>query len=687
MDPGVGDLEAGSTVESSAPVATDPRDAPRARYPYLIAGLLYLALAVLLWAHVWTGHPSAVATCGCGDTSSSIWFTFWPAYGISHGLDPLFSTAVGYPTGVSLVFAAFGIPMAPVTWLVGTIASLNFALTVIPVLSALAMFALVRRWVIWMPAAFVAGLFYGFSPLVLNNLTSAHIDLTLVAIPPLVVICLDELVIRQRRRPVAVGIVLGVLVSLQFLIGTEILVLLMIEAAMGLVLIVIDVARRDPDALRIHARPAGIGFVVAALTSCVLLAYPVWLVVAGPAHYSGSIHPGLNLSAFGGNAQRFFLPPKPATHGAFSSAFFRIVGGYQGPVLSAQFFGVGVLVVGVAGALIWRRQRILWLFGLLGLASLFLTTSSGPWLGSLPILKNIVPSHFVLFAYLAVAVLLGVIVDNTRSAVNFAYRSRPAGDTEVGSEGWSDALRRWPGAVGGLVVAVVAIAPPAAYVAQGIPFTVEPIVLPTWFRTVAPHLSGHPVVLALPAPFSATKAGLKWTDATGRSYPLIISGKQAAMTWQALGGQRFSIVGSGGLGAGTVRTKAENEGQNVISQVTFAYAAPPMVTSDDIEAVTRSLRGWRVDTVVLPDQPELPEYDQVASVPDMVALITGATGIVPVHTADAWVWTGVRQATATTPSTVPTGARFASCTAGAGSGGGHVVVDHVVTCILNTESP
>ena len=555
---------------------------------------------------------------------------------------------------------------------------MNVALTAFPVLSALAMFALVRRWVTWMPAAFVAGLFYGFSPFVLNNLTSGHVDFTLVAIPPLVVICLDELLIRQRRSSAAVGVVLGILLSLQFLVGTEILVLLLIEAALGILLIVIDAARRHPATLRSHVRHAATGFAVAAATSVVLLAYPVWLIFAGPAHYSGSIHPGLRLSAFGGSAQRFFLPAKPAVHGAFSSAFFHIVGGYQGPVLSAQYFGVGILVVCVAGTLAWRRQRLLWLFGLLAVASMFLVTSSGPVLGSLPVLQNVVPGHYVLFAYLAVAVLLGVIVDDTRTAVNEWSARSDAGAPSTASSTGRNAWRRWPGAVGGLAVAFVAVAPPAAYVAQGIPFTVEPIVLPTWFRTVAPHLAGHPVVLVLPAPFSATTSKLKWTDARGRGIPLIFSGKQAAMTWQALGGQRFSIVGSGGLGAGTVHSSAENAGQNVISRVTFAYTAPPVVTSRDVAAVTRALRGWRVDTVVLPDQAELPEYDKVASVPDMAALITAATGIRPTFVARAWVWNGVAGAA---PSALPTAEQLTSCTNDTATTGAGAV-DRIVACML-----
>ena len=560
MSPTDDDAAAASATESTG-TGPDDHGARRPRYPYLVAGALYLALSVLLWAHVWTAYPTAVTICGCGDTSPTIWFTFWPAYAFSHGLDPLFSTAVGYPTGISLIFAPFGVALAPLTWLFGSIASLNVALTVIPVLSALAMFALVRRWVSWMPAALVAGLFYGFSPFVLNNLTSTHVDLTLVAVPPLVVICLDELLIRQRRRPLPTGFGLGVLLSLQFLVGTEVLVLLLVEVAIGIVLVVLYVGRRDPAVLRAHARAAVTGGVVAAVTMCVLLAYPVWLVVAGPAHYSGSIHPGLRLSSFGGTAQRFFLPAKPAVHGAFSSAFFRIVGGYQGPVLSAQYFGLGVLIVCIVGVAVWRRQRILWLFGLLAVISMFLVTSSGPWSGSLPVLKNVVPGHYVLFAYLAVAVLLGVIVDNTRNAVNDLSARSAHGLAPASSSGRRSPWRQLPGAAGGLAVALVAVFPPAAYVSHGIPFTVQPIVLPTWFRTVAPHLTDRPVLLVLPAPFSATTSKLKWTDASGRSYPLILSGKQAAMTWQALGGQRFSIVGSGGLGAGTVRTTTENAGK------------------------------------------------------------------------------------------------------------------------------
>ena len=364
--------------------------------------------------------------------------------------------------------------------------------------------------------------------------------------------------------------------------------LLVLEAGLAVLLIVIYAARRHHA--RAHVRPAVVGGAAAGVTACVLLAYPVWLIVAGPAHYSGSIHPGLSLSSFGGSAQRFFLLARPAVHGAFSAAFFHIVGGYQGPVLSGQYFGLGALMVCLVGVAVWRRQRLLWLFGILAVVSMFLVTSSGPFIGSLPVLKNVVPSHFVLFAYLAVAVLLAVIIDNTRTALKAEYgREATAMDPpRPGSR--RGASGRWPGAAGRAGRGVHRRGTPCVHLAQGIPFTVQPIVLPNWFRTVAPHLQRRPVVLALPAPFSATKSGLKWTDTTGRRYPLILSGKQAAMTWQALSGQRFSMVGSGGLGAGTVRSGVTNAGQNVISLGDLRLPDPAGRHRYDFEAVQRALR-------------------------------------------------------------------------------------------------
>ena len=644
--------------------------------PYLIAGSAYLLLSVFMWIHVWSGHPSSVTACGCGDTSPTIWYMAWPAYAMVHGQNPLYSTAIGYPTGVNLVFTAYGIVMAPVTWLFGPVVAVNVILTASPVLSALAMFALVRRWVSWMPAACLAGLFYGFSPFVVNNLGVAHVDFVMIAIPPLVVLCLDELLIRQQRRPAVVGIIMGLLISAQFFVGVEILTLMIIEAAIGIVMIVVYTAVRNPATLRKHAGHAATGGVAAILTAAVLLALPAWFALAGPAHFSPVTHPGVQLTEYSASiSDAVFASPVVKT-----PQWQHIVGGYQGPALSAQYFGLGVVLVCLAGLIVWWKDRLLWLFGVLSVVTLLLATSSGAWLARFPLLKNAFPVHFVLFVYLAVAVVLALIMDHTRSAIRQLGERRNAASNGRTSRWWM-AFYSWSAALAALLVAVVAMAPPAAYLAKSIPMTVEPIVLPTWFRAVAPRLPGHPVVLALPAPFTTTTPGVTWEAKGGHRYLQGISIKQGALTWHALTGQGYSLVGPGGLGVGAKHDAGEDQGQNVITKVTFAYGSSPNVTSSDIVAVHRALSEWGVTMVVLPDQPELPSYDQVASVTAMAALISAATGARPTHVADAWVW---RRVNRDNPVAYPDGPQYAQCTTGLPTRGAFAV-QRTTACVLESR--
>ena len=111
----------------------------------------YLVLGVGLWWGVWSTHPTAVTTCGCGDAARFLWFFQWPAFALAHGHNVLYSTWLFHPGGINLLddtsVVALGVVLAPVTWLWGPVASMNVALTLAPVLSALSMFLLLRRWV------------------------------------------------------------------------------------------------------------------------------------------------------------------------------------------------------------------------------------------------------------------------------------------------------------------------------------------------------------------------------------------------------------------------------------------------------------------------------------------------------------------------------------------------------------
>ena len=613
----------------------------------MLAGAVYLILSLIIWSHIWTSHPTSTFTCGCGDGSLVTWYLEWPAYAISHGLNPLYGRAMFFPTGVNLLANAsavgIGVLLAPITWLFGPVATLNVAVTLSPALSSLAMFILLRRWVSWAPAAFFGGLFYGFSPFFITNLTDAHFFLGMAVVPPLVVACLDELLVRQRSRPVVTGIVLGLLITLQFFLSTEVLVMTAIMGVVGLVLVLGYACWKHFDLVREHAHYAAVGLASGVVTAGVLLAYPAWFALAGPAHLSGQVWSFLDLKAGGSSFNHLFVPESQsavrAGLGITSFGLSHATGGYQGAVLSPEYFGFGVFAVVMAGLLIWRHDRRLWLFGGLSLVSLVLSFgapkgSVDPWqvLARLPEFDNVVPSRFVLITYLCVAVMLGLIVEHTYQSVRQRRdRSVVAGPPD---QRWSR-LPRWSGAAAGVIVAGIAIVPPAAYLGQNIPVSTEPLVVPTWFRTVAPHLRGDQVLLAFP------------------------SGAGPVLLWQAVDNMHFSLAEGGGPEATYSQQPGEIPGVDVIGNVSISYGIAHPVTPSGVLAVRRDLDDWKVTTVVIPDEPGLPVYDQIPSVTVAAALITAATGELPVHQSDAWVWTGVNHSGSPVPISTE---GFARCT-------------------------
>ncbi len=484
-----------------------------------------------MWWHVWSNHPTSTILCGCGDTSQFVWFLQWPAYALSHGLNPFFSTAASYPHGINLLSVtsvlAVGILFAPITWIFGPIATLNVALLLSPVLSGMAMFILLRRWVSWDPAAFIGGLLYGFSPLILTSLYFSHLNLTISPIPPLVVACLDEIVIRQRRRPVVTGVLLGLLVTLQFFLSTELLVIIAMAGTFGLALVIAYAAWRRPEALRRHARFAAVGLAAGAIVAVVLLAYPAWFALAGPAHISGLVwpNPGQYVSHL-----KSYLIPNPASPSGWQY-------GFDGLLISGQYLGLGLVVVLLGGLVVWRRDLRLWFFAIIGLA--FMTLSLGaanPLFGFLPVLENILPNRFDQVVYLSAAIMLGIVVDHSYASVTRWYTAARSGVVHSVAPPVERQARRliprttdrahkplvdWAGGLAGLAVAGIALVPIGFYLFQNVPIPVQSSLhVPSWFRTAARHLGPKQVLLVLPDNLSVLSP-LAWQVDDGMGYDLV----------------------------------------------------------------------------------------------------------------------------------------------------------------------
>ena len=256
--------------------------------------------------HAWAQGATTHTLCGCGDPALFLWFFQWPATALAHGQNPFFSTALFHPGGINLLaqtsVTGLSLPLVPVTWIWGPVASLNVASTVTPALTAFTAFVVLRRWAPWTPAAFVGGLLYGFSPFVLTSLEFAHLMTAALMLLPLILAVLDEILIRQRHsagavRPAARPPRLRAVLPLHRAAGHRGLVVVVL----CIVVLVAAALVTDPAGLRRRAPHAAQALAVGVGVGVVLLAWPVWFALAGPAHLSGLVWP--NISKLGG-----FLP-------------------------------------------------------------------------------------------------------------------------------------------------------------------------------------------------------------------------------------------------------------------------------------------------------------------------------------------------------------------------------------------
>ncbi len=609
--------------------ATDK--SPRRWVPYAGAGSAYLVLGIVLWWHAWSAGATTHTLCGCGDPALFLWFFQWPATAIAHAQNPFFSTALFHPTGVNLLsqtsVTALSIPLVPITWIWGPVASLNVASTLVPALTALAAFAAIRRFAPWTPAAFLGGLLYGFSPFVLTSLQFAHLMTAALMLLPLILIALDEILVRQRHQAWTSGVTLGLLVFVQFFISTEVLAIVVLLGALSILFLVGAALLIDPDEVWRRAPHALTALAVGSGVGVVLLAWPVWFALAGPAHLSGAIWPDINI--LGGNVGSNFIstnrPPASSVAAAFN--------GYEGLTLgSGSYLGWGLLAVLFGGLVAFFRDLRLWFFGLVltvcTLGSLGLRTGKLDVitiLSKVPVLDNVIVQRFMAVGFLAAAVMLGLILDHV-SRLGPAVRRLAHGVSglaprlgrlthrgpEVGK------VLAWLAAA---AVAAVALLPMALTYGSRLPFTMQTVVLPRWYTRVAPKLPSNQVLLSYPAPFS---------------------GIASAMSWQAVNRMHYSQAGGGGPQGTASRAGPARWGVTVLSGLVGLDTPVPTGTGAERDAVVQALRYWQVTTVVIATNQSAPLIQQGPDPAYAAAFMTATLGALPKLEAGAWVWYGVK---------------------------------------------
>ena len=176
--------------------------------------LVFAIVAVALYWPVGPFDTSHMPDGGYADPAQMVWFLDWTSFALGHWLNVFHTSFIDYPTGVDLAnntsVPFLGLLAAPVTLLVGPVASFNFLLRLALFSSATSMFVVLRTCCRRVGAAFVGGLVYGFGPYLTSQAQSdAHLNLAFGPLPPVIIWCLYELIVVQRRRAVHIGLLLG----------------------------------------------------------------------------------------------------------------------------------------------------------------------------------------------------------------------------------------------------------------------------------------------------------------------------------------------------------------------------------------------------------------------------------------------------------------------------------------------
>ena len=480
--------------------------------------MYYLVAAIIVTMWLWRDPASRIVAANPYDSDQFTWFFRYDASAVAHlRLPALFTTAMNPPHGINLMWNTPmllpGVLLAPLTLLAGPQVSLTVLMTAGFAGSALAMFAVLRRWDASVPAAAVGGLVYGFSPALIQS-AQGHYDLQFAVLPPLIVDAVLRLASGRcgagRRAAGRCGAWLGLLMAAQVFITEE----LLFDSGVAALILLAVLAAARPRAVAARAGDLLAGCCAALAVMSVIAGYPLWEQFFGTVRQHGSpFTPDVyknDLAGFVQPSSAMFLHTRGSA--AFAAAFRAQLPEYLG------YLGWPMLVVlAVAAVLFWRLlavRAVAVTFVVLEVFSLGGTLLAGGhehawvklpwyWVQTLPVTGAVIPDRFSILADGAAAALFALGLD----AAWTRWHGRTDAAARVGS-----AMRpgvRW-------VIALAALVAIAPIVPRPLPAGTEPGVPAGWTQTLAAlRLPAGAYVLVLPIPESRFTEPLRWQADTG----------------------------------------------------------------------------------------------------------------------------------------------------------------------------
>jgi len=363
-----------------------------------------------------------------------------------------------------------------------------------------------------------------------------HVFLIFVPLPPLILLLLHEILVRQQWRPTRTGALLGATCAVQYLISSEILVSTLLMGAVASLLYLL-VSRKALAGKWQYIKTA-------TMHSCavggILLVYPVLFTLFGPGSDNGGV------AAAGAGPGDFLSPFVPGSSQLLNPSYFNGVwtnllvyfSGY-GMYLGIPFFLAFISIV------IWlRRRRIVLLAGAMTVVALILSLGSTLhveghntqlplpfiFLAHIPLLDGLVASRFSLFTVLFGAGVLAIGIDE------FYERLRRSSRPE-----WLNQKFRSILAVGAsLAVAATVIAPSIPSHTQG---TSSTRMAPVLTSSQDSSIPAGSVVLAYPYPSRPISVPV---------YIPYVPTKDDALFDQLESGMRYKLIGGYGFTSGGV---------------------------------------------------------------------------------------------------------------------------------------
>ena len=497
----------------------------------------YAFLAVGVFWHIWTGHPTT-ETIGGADSYMDTWFLAFMAQAVVHGHNPFFTVFGNYPYGIDVLDQSsqplLGLVGTPLTLAFGAIATFNFWVTAGLALSAMSAYALARRFVRWHPAAFLAGLVYGFSPYAVVQAADGHLNISFIALPPLAFLVLHDILVARRDRWLRNGLLLGVLLVAQFFVSDEVLITTVVLAAVTVAVAALIGYRRLPATLPAAAK----ALVLGAVLTGAALAEPVVTALRGPGRIVGPIQPVAE--AYRADLLGPLLPTQMerwAPSGWVQTAMhFAGSSGENGSYLGIPL--VVLLVVGVVW--LWRERAVL-VVAITGAVAFVLSLGgaltvtgepaigrAGNAVGRVPLpeallhdigpLRSLIPVRISLYVALAAGVLAAVVLDRLRIALATRWATSTGGGRAVAFRRVRWARRLAGGVAVGSGLVVLAPLVPVAPFASAVP-----VGIPAYFTRSHPQIGGRDTV-ALVYPYPSEKFA-------------------QAEAWQAYAGLPFEMPG------------------------------------------------------------------------------------------------------------------------------------------------